>query len=102
MNVKKTKDGDVLTVAIEGSLDIKTSPQLKEAMRGELENVSSLIFDLADCNYTSSAGLRVILESYQILSERDGGLSIINANSVLYDTLKLSGFTDFIDIKRAE
>ena len=102
MNVKKTKDGDVLTVAIEGSLDIKTSPQLKEAMKGELENVSSLIFDLADCNYTSSAGLRVILESYQILSERDGGLSIINANSVLYDTLKLSGFTDFIDIKRAE
>ncbi|SCX84230.1 anti-sigma B factor antagonist [Lachnospiraceae bacterium XBB2008] len=102
MNVKKTKDGDVLTVAIEGSLDIKTSPQLKEALKGELENVSSLIFDLADCNYTSSAGLRVILESYQILSERDGGLSIINANSVLYDTLKLSGFTDFIDIKRAE
>ncbi len=102
MNVKKTKDGDVLTVAIEGSLDIKTSPQLKEAMKGELESVSSLIFDLADCNYTSSAGLRVILESYQILSERGGDLSIINANSVLYDTLKLSGFTDFIDIKRAE
>ncbi len=102
MNINKNKEGDVLKVAIEGSLDIKTSPLLKEAMKGELDGVSSLIFDLADCNYTSSAGLRVILESYQILSERGGNLSIINANSVLYDTLKLSGFTDFIDIKRAE
>lgn len=102
MNVNKIKDGDVLTVAIEGSLDIKTSPQLREAMIGELDNISSLIFDLSDCNYTSSAGLRVILESYQILSAKGGNMSIINVNSMLYDTLKLSGFTDFIDIKRAE
>lgn len=102
MNVNKIKDGDVLTVAIEGSLDIKTSPQLREAMIGELDNISSLIFNLSDCNYTSSAGLRVILESYQILSAEGGNMSIINVNSMLYDTLKLSGFTDFIDIKRAE
>ena len=102
MNVNKIKDGDVLTVAIEGSLDIKTSPQLREAMIGELDNISSLIFNLSDCNYTSSAGLRVILESYQILSAKGGNMSIINVNSMLYDTLKLSGFTDFIDIKRAE
>ena len=102
MNVNKIKDGDALTVAIEGSLDIKTSPQLREAMIGELDNISSLIFDLSDCNYTSSACLRVILESYQILSAKGGNMSIINVNSMLYDTLKLSGFTDFIDIKRAE
>lgn len=102
MNVKKIKDGNVLTVAIEGSLDIKTSPQLKEAMKGELDDVYGLIFDLSDCTYTSSAGLRVILESYQILSDRGGNLSIINANTVLYNALKLGGFTDFIDIKRAE
>lgn len=102
MKIDKTKDGDVMMVRIEGILNIKTAPQLGEDLKGELDDVSRLVFDLAACKYTSSSGLRVILDVYQTLSERGGSMSLINVNKMFYDTLKLSGFTDFIDIKRAE
>ena len=102
MNVVKKKDGDVLNVAIEGSLDINTAPELKNQLKGELDDVNKVIFDLAKTEYTSSAGLRVLLETFQILHAKGGTMSMINVNGVFYDILKLSGFTDFLDIQLAE
>ena len=101
MNVVKQKNGDVLTVKIEGNLDINTAPELKNQLKGELDDVSKVIFDLEKTDYTSSAGLRVLLEAFQILHAKGGTMSMINVNEVFYDILKLSGFTDFLDIQLA-
>lgn len=100
MNVKKKKEGDVLTVIIEGALNINTAPELSKELKGELDDVKSLIFDLAGTEYTSSAGLRVLLEAFQIMSKNGGNMILINVNKSFYDILKLSGFTDFIDIRQ--
>ena len=102
MTVEKQKDGDVLTVKIEGTLDINTAPDLKNQMQGELDDVSKVIFDLKGTDYTSSAGLRVFLECFQILEKKGGTIAMINVNPAFYDVLKLSGFTDFLDIQRTE
>ena len=102
MKVEKKKDGDLLTVFIEGTLDINTAPELKKELKGELEDVNKVVFDLKNTDYTSSAGLRVFLETFQILSKKGGTISMINVNPVFYDILKLSGFVDFLDIQRAE
>ncbi len=101
MNVEKKKDGDVLTVLIEGTLDINTAPELKSQLKGKLDDVNKVIFDLQKTSYTSSAGLRVLLETFQVLHAKGGTMSMINVNEVFYDILKLSGFTDFLDIQRA-
>ncbi len=102
MKVEKKKDGDLLTVFIEGTLDINTAPELKKELKGELEDVNKVVFDLKNTDYTSSAGLRVFLETFQNLSKKGGTISMINVNPVFYDILKLSGFVDFLDIQRAE
>ena len=101
MNVEKKKDGDVLTVKIAGSLDIKTAPELRSQIIGELEGASNVVFDLKETSYTSSAGLRVLLEAFQILNAKGGSMSMVNVNDVFYDILELSGFTEFLDIQRA-
>ena len=101
MNVEKKKDGDVLTVKIIGSLDIKTAPELRNQIIGELEGASNVVFDLKETSYTSSAGLRVLLEAFQILNAKGGSMSMVNVNDVFYDILELSGFTEFLDIQRA-
>ena len=101
MNVEKKKDGDVLTVKIAGSLDIKTAPELRNQIIGELEGASNVVFDLKETSYTSSAGLRVLLEAFQILNAKGGSMSMVNVNDVFYDILELSGFTEFLDIQRA-
>ncbi len=102
MKVDKKKDGDLLTVSIEGSLDINTAPELKKELKGELEDVNKVVFDLKNTDYTSSAGLRVFLEAFQILEKKGGTIAMINVNKVFYDILRLSGFTDFLDIQEAE
>lgn len=99
MTVTKEKNGNVLNVAIEGELNIKTAPELKEELDGELDGVMEVYFDLKDCPYTSSAGLRVILGVYQVLDERDGRMVLKNVNDVFMGILEETGFTDFLEIE---
>ena len=99
MNIAKEKDGNRLTVSIEGSLDIRTAPDLSKALEGELDDVNEVYFDLAGTSYTSSAGLRVLLKTFQVMEAKEGRMVLKNVNEDLYDVLKLSGFVDFLEIE---
>ncbi|MBE5829891.1 MAG: STAS domain-containing protein [Butyrivibrio sp.] len=99
MNIAKEKEGSRLTVSIEGSLDIRTAPDLSKALEGELDDVNEVYFDLAGTSYTSSAGLRVLLKTFQVMEAKDGRMVLKNVNEDLYDVLKLSGFVDFLEIE---
>lgn len=48
MEIKATKNGDALEVALSGRLDTNTSPDLEGYLRENLEGVTSLAIDLAD------------------------------------------------------
>jgi anti-anti-sigma factor len=99
MTVKKEKADGVLTVSVEGSIDVKTAPELKESLNGELEDVTKVIFDLSETAYTSSAGLRVILGTYQTMSKKGGRMILRHVNEVFYNALKSAGFTQFLEIE---
>ena len=100
MKITKEKNQDSLTVKIEGKLDINTAPQLTEALNHELDSVNEVIFDLENTDYTSSAGLRVFLATYQTMDNKGGKMLIKNVSESFYDILKISGFTDFLEIER--
>ena len=99
MTVTKEKNGDALTVAIMGSLDVKTAPELSKELEGELDDVMEVIFDLEKTDYTSSAGLRVLLGAYQIMDEKDGRMVLKNVNESFMEILEVTGFTDFLEIE---
>ena len=101
MTVKKEKTGDTLLISVEGAIDINTSPQLQAELDGELDDISLIIFDLKESTYTSSSGLRVMLGTYQIMEKKGGRMILRNVNKLFYDILKMSGFTDFIEIESA-
>ena len=63
MVINKTRNGDELTVAVEGRLDTTTAPELDDMLKEELGDVKKLSFDFAKLEYISSAGLRVLLIS---------------------------------------
>lgn len=54
-------DGDVLTVVIDGELDIATAPLLEEALRSFRGMYRSLRYDLGGLDFMDSAGLRALL-----------------------------------------
>ncbi len=97
MSVKMEKDGSTLTVYVEGKLNAVTSPQL-EAEISDLEGVEELIFDLKDLLYTSSAGLRVLLNAQKIMEDQ-GSMIVRNANEDVMEIFKETGFLKIFDIR---
>lgn len=54
-------DGDVLTMAIEGELDIATANLLEEAQLSMQGRYRALRYELASLDFMDSAGLRALL-----------------------------------------
>lgn len=69
-----------LTVALKGSLDTATAPDLEKQLTPLLDaSVKHVVFDLADLTFISSAGLRILSWSRKKLKDGGGHVSVINA-----------------------
>ncbi len=97
MNITKTKEDAALTVALEGRLDTSTAPMLESLVNGELDGVTSLCFDLAALEYISSAGLRVLLSAQKIMNKQ-GKMTVKNANEAILEIFEITGFSDILTL----
>ena len=86
-----------LTVAVAGSLDTLTSPVLEKELEPALVGVSELVMDLKDLEYTSSAGLRVLLGAAQVM-EKQGEMIVTNVQDEVMKIFQLTHFTDIFRI----
>ncbi|MCR5654182.1 MAG: STAS domain-containing protein [Lachnospiraceae bacterium] len=98
MTINKTKNGDAMTVALEGRLDTTTAPELDADMKGSLEGVKELIFDFANLEYISSAGLRVILANQKAMSKQ-GSMKVVNVSAEIMEIFSVTGFSDILTIE---
>ncbi len=98
MTIHQNKDGDKLTIALEGRLDTSTAPQLENELRDAIEGVSALTFDFAALDYISSAGLRVLLAAQKTMNKQ-GSMVVRNANSDIKDIFDVTGFSDILTIE---
>jgi len=98
-NFTSKRDGDILTVYPQDRLDTKTSPVFQSGMESQLEGVMHLRIDMAEMNYISSAGLRVLLYLLQIMEDRKGDVELHNVNSTIKDVFDITGLLDVLVIK---
>lgn len=92
------RDDQALSVRVHGHLDINSSPVLEEALKGQLDGVTSLTVDLADVDYVSSMGLRLLL-ALQKRMFKQGSMQIVNVNEPVMQLFDDSGFSEIIDIR---
>ena len=92
MDIKVTDEGAGKTMQIIGRLDTNTSPKLEEAV-GELyaAGVNDIVVDLAECDFVSSAGLRVI-GAMQKRATAGGSLVFRNVQPDVMDVFSNTGF----------
>ena len=98
MIVTKTKAGNALTVALEGRMDAVSAPKLEEELKAELDGVTELVFDLEKLEYTSSAGLRVLLSMQKAMNSK-GSMVIRNVRPEIMEIFDMVGFTDLLNIE---
>ena len=98
MQLTNTKENGVLTIAVSGRVDTNTAPELETYITENLEGVTTLILDLAEMPYTSSAGLRVILRAQKVMNAQ-GTMKVINVQNDVLDIFEVTGFTDILTIE---
>jgi anti-sigma B factor antagonist len=98
LNIEKKKDGPELTVALAGRLDTVTAPELEKELKVCLEGVTMLSFDMAELEYISSAGLRVLLSAQKLMS-RQGEIKVFHVNETIMEIFEVTGFSDYLTIE---
>ena len=98
MEIKKTLEGQTLTIALTDKLDTNSAPELEEDLKTSLEGINTLIFDFADLSYLSSAGLRVLLNTQKTMSKQ-GSMVIRHVNDVIMDVFDMTGFSTILTIE---
>ena len=101
MTVNKKIDGTTAIVGVEGRLDTMTAGQLDTEVKQVLSgDVSELVFDFAQLEYISSAGLRVLLSSQKAMNAKKGSMVIRNANELILDVFEVTGFIDILTVEK--
>lgn len=98
MNITKKVNGLEIFFAIEGNIDSNTAPKLYDEVMESLEGMTSLIFDFEKVSYVSSAGLRVLLAAYKVMSKQ-GTMVVRHVNEDVMDIFVMTGFTNFLTIE---
>lgn len=98
LKIEKKNEGTKDIVLLSGRLDTTTSPELEAFVEKELTDAQELVFDLADLEYISSAGLRVILKVQKLMNKK-GSLKLIHVNDVIEEIFEVTGFADILTIE---
>ena len=98
MTIKKNLESGTLTLKIEGRLDTMTAPELEAELKQDMEGITSLVLDMAELVYVSSAGLRVILGAQKQMSKQ-GSMVIRNVNDTIMEVFEVTGFADILTIE---
>ena len=91
MTLTTEKNGTELTVRLSGELNTQTAPELSGLLSKELDGVKALTLDFAECDYVSSAGLRVLLATYKQMSAAKGSMELTNVGENFRDVLENTG-----------
>lgn len=98
MTIEKHRQGTELTVVLEGRLDTVSAPDLDAVVKNELLGVDTFILDLKKLQYTSSAGLRVILIAQKAMNKQ-GKLILKNVSEAVMEVFEMTGLSDLLTIE---
>lgn len=98
MGYELKRNGGDATLRILGHLDINTSPEIDEWLTPQLEDVSSLTIDLAQVDFVSSMGLRLLL-SLQKRMSKQGSMRVINTQEQVMELFDKTGFDQILTLE---
>lgn len=98
LTIEKNRQGTELTVMLDGRLDTMSAPNLDAVVKNELAGVETFILDLKKLQYTSSAGLRVILLAQKAMNKQ-GKLILKNVAEAVMEVFEMTGLADLLTIE---
>lgn len=100
MEIKKSFENGELVVALKGRLDTITAPELESSIADQLSQAKRVVFDFAELEYLSSAGLRIILSSQKEVTSNKAEMIIKHVNDTIMDVFEMTGFSSILNIEK--
>jgi anti-sigma B factor antagonist len=93
---------EILSITTEGRIDSKNAAAVEEEIESALAETGArrVRLDATDLEYISSAGLRVLVTTQKIVTQRGGTMVLHNPNDEVYDVLDMTGLIDVFTIER--
>ena len=96
MEIKSDIRDGISIVELYGNLDGNSAPQLQE----EVERIagpdcSCLMLGMKDCEFVSSAGLRVLLISAKLLKNNNGSVILAGLSDEVKEVMEMTGFEPY-------
>lgn len=94
MEITETLVNQSVIVAVKGRIDSYTAPQFSDTLKSiTARGIYTIILDLHDVMYISSAGLRVLIDILKTCKKSDNGeLILVSVPQRIRETLELAGF----------
>ena len=98
-SVEWQKDGENLVISLAGKIDSANAGEVEQRLNQARQEVPSdaVVIDCDGLEYASSVGLRLFLR----IRKSGADLSLVNVHSALYEILETTGFTEFLNVKKA-
>ena len=97
MELNERQAGGVTVLSLKGSIDAMTAPKISEFIQGHVAKGNvKLVADFNGVDYTSSAGLRVLLGAIKDTRAQGGDMRLAGVQPDVLKVLNLSGFTNIL------
>jgi len=97
MEIHDRQVESVTVLSLKGSIDAMTAPRITEYIQGQVAKGNiKLVADLTGVDYTSSAGLRVMLGAIKETRSQGGDMRLTGVQPDVLKVLNLSGFTNIL------
>jgi anti-anti-sigma factor len=99
MEISKRKLDRTLIVSVNGRLDAASSPDFDRELGLMMdEGEASLVFDMKELEYISSAGLRSFLKLAKKLKSKSGKIALASLQDIVQQVFDVSGFNQIIPV----
>lgn len=98
MNIQELNEQSALVVALSGRLDSTTAKQLEDMLPERMQTTPQVVLDLAEIQYVSSAGLRVILKAAKAAKSAGHRLLLAGLAPQVQEVFQVSGFATILAI----
>ena len=96
MTINVERNFELVTLEITGRLDTTTAPNLEAVINEISEDTKELVFNMAELEYISSAGIRVLLGAYKKMNQSGGIMRIEKANDIVHEVFEMTGLLQML------
>ena len=98
MDISKKREGSQLTVTLAGELNTATAPDLEAELANEVGPDDTIVFDMTDLLYMTSAGLRILV-ACDAATGRRGAVVLRGVCDEIREVLEVTGFDTVLTVE---